>query len=213
MSSPSPAYLAALEASKEIHKGKQFTGKFLRPHAPFIKEIIDRLGCKTVLDYGCGKGQQYEWVMPNAGTTIEQYWGVAVTKYDPACAPFAKEPVGKFDMVICTQVLGAIPVSDIEWVVNRLYSLSKKALYISERLHTPRKLIADNSLRPAWKANEWKAELTRTEVVDGKIELTLALREINKRDEKITNHYRLIGREWQNVVWPEGVRGMNHTWA
>ena len=56
MSKPSAAYLAALEDSKAIHKGKQFTGKFLRPHTLFVKEIIDRLQCKTVLDYGCGSG-------------------------------------------------------------------------------------------------------------------------------------------------------------
>ena len=79
MSRLTAAYHAALEASKQVHKGKQFTGKFLRPHAPFIKEIIDRLGCKTVLDYGCGKGQQYEWIIPSTGQTIEQFWGVTVT--------------------------------------------------------------------------------------------------------------------------------------
>ena len=210
MSKPSPAYLAALEASKEIHKGKQFTGKFLRPHAPFIKEIIDRLGCKTILDYGCGKGQQYEWVMPNAGTTIEQYWGVTVTKYDPAYKPFANEPVGKFDLVICTQVLGAIPVSDLEWVIDRLYSLAGKAIYVSERLGEARKVLGDNSLRPTdWTGDDWKATVQRA----SKAEITLAVREIIK-EEKITSHWRRnkFGG-WYQVVWPPGVRGMNHTWA
>lgn len=209
MSKPSPAYLAALEASKEIHKGKQFTGKFLRPHAPFIKEIIDRLECKTVLDYGCGKGLQYEWVIPSTGQTIEQFWGVKVTKYDPAYPPFATEPKGKFDLVICTQVLGAIPVSDREWIVDRLYSLAGKAIYISERLHTPRKLIADNSLRPAWDASRWKLELRRS----SQVELTLATREI-VNDEKITSHFRngpWVG--WRSVRWPEGVKAMNHKWT
>ena len=46
MSKPSPAYHAALEASKQVHKGKQFTGKFLRPHAPFIKEIMTASAAK-----------------------------------------------------------------------------------------------------------------------------------------------------------------------
>ena len=209
---PSQAYLAALEASKEIHKGKQFTGKFLRPHAPFIKEIIDRLGCKTVLDYGCGKGQQYEWVIPSTGQTIEQFWGVSVTKYDPAYPPFAQEPVGKFDLVLCTQVLGAIPEGDRGWVVDRLYALAKKALYISERLHSPRKLIADNSLRPAWTVRDWQENTWRGRQ---EIEVTLATRRINDDDEKITEHWRLDNEflTWGRITWPKGTRAMNHKWT
>ena len=206
---PSPAYHAALEASKQVHKGKQFTGKFLRPHAPFIKEIIDRLGCKTVLDYGCGKGQQYEWVIPTTGQTIEQFWGVTVTKYDPAYEKFAAEPEGKFDLVICTQVLGAIPVSDIPWVVNRLYALADKALYVSERLGGARKVLGDNALRPTeWTEDDWMGELKR----NGSVETTLSTRVI-VNGQKLTQHHRKAdGSLWQKVKWPRGIRSMNHEW-
>lgn len=216
---PSPAYYAALEASKQVHKGKQFTGKFLRPHAPFIKEIIDRLGCKTVLDYGCGKGQQYEWVIPSTGQTIEQFWGVTVTKYDPAYPPFAKEPEGTFDLVICTQVLGAIPVSDIPWVAGRLYWLADKALYVSERLGTARKELGNNTLRPTdWSLDKWQSALSLnknySEDFNPEIEVTLATRTIVD-GEKITNHSRISRRwpKWQPVIWPPGIRAMNHKWT
>ena len=209
---PSPAYHAALEASKHVHKGKQFTGKFLRPHAPFIKEIIDRLGCKTVLDYGCGKGQQYEWVIPSTGQTIEQFWGVTVTKYDPAYLPFAKEPEGKFDIVLCTQVLGAIPFVDRQWVVNRLYSFATKAIYISERLGAARKVLGDNSLRGAdWSAAEWQFGVL-PESGEAPVEVTLATRKIVD-GAKITSHWRVQGKEpWTSVIWPPGIRAMNHKW-
>ncbi|MDF3212152.1 hypothetical protein P3C35_30750, partial [Mesorhizobium sp. LMG15046] len=46
--------------------------------------------------------------------------------------PFAAEPIGKFDLVICTHVLGSIPVLDLPWVLDRLYSLSNKALSIAQ---------------------------------------------------------------------------------
>lgn len=207
---PSAAYLAALEASKEIHKGKSFTGKFLRPHAPFIKEIIDRLECKTVLDYGCGKGLQYEWVMPKHGTTLEQWWGVEVTKYDPAYPPFATEPVGKFDLVICTHTLGAIPEFDLPWVIGRLFSLARKAIYISERCGAARKQLGDNALRPSdWTPEQWQKALGCA----SDVELTLATRHIDAQGGKITSHRRFSGWEWSPVTWPEGVRGLNHTWA
>ena len=207
---PSPAYHAALEASKQVHKGKQFTGKFLRPHAPFVKEIIDRLGCKTVLDYGCGKGQQYEWVIPSTGQTIEQFWGVTVTKYDPAYPPFAKEPEGKFDLVICTQVLGTIPMDDMPWVIEQVYRRATKAAYISERLGEARKILGDNSARPSgWKPEHWMTALSG----EPEIEVTLATRE-TVFFQKYTKHFRCSdGETWEPVNWPPGIRAMNHKWT
>ena len=211
MNNPSPAYLAALEDSKQIHKGKTFTGRFLRPHAPFVKEIIDRLGIKTVLDYGCGKGQQYEWVMERHGCTIEEWWGVKVTKYDPAYPPFAAEPEGTFDLVICTQVLGSIPVSDRAWVIDRLYGLSTMAIYVSERLGGARKVVGDNSQRGAdWTEADWVKAMTRPEIR----EVTLATRVRQEDDQKITSHIRSFGGDqWYRVEWPEGVKALNHKWA
>lgn len=211
MNKPSAAYATALEASKEIHKGKSFTGKFLRPHAIYIKSIIDRLGCKSILDYGCGKGLQYEWVIPSTGQTIEQFWGVSVTKYDPAYPPFAGEPNGRFDLVICTNVLGAIPVADLSWVIDRLYVLAGKALYVSERLGEARKQLGDNALRPSdWTDDDWKDALTRR----AEVETTLATRRIEPGGAKTTRHFNTFGAGvWFPVAWPDGVRAMNHKWV
>lgn len=207
MSEPSPAYFAALEDSKRIHLGKSFTGKFLRPHAPFIKEIIDRLGCKTVLDYGCGKGEQYTWLIPSIGKTLEQWWGVEVTKYDPAYPPFAKEPKGRFDLVICTQVLRTIPLEDRPLVIDRLYGLAGKALYVSERLGTARK--SSGEAGADWSRADWITALARETAT----EVTLATREINGGGEKISSHVRTNdGAAWAPVIWPEGVKSMNHEW-
>lgn len=207
----SPEYYAALEASKRVHKGKAFTGKFLRPHAAFIGEIIKRHNCRTVLDFGCGKGQQYEWVIPSTGQTIEQLWGVTVTKYDPAYPPFAREPEGKFDLVICTQVLGAIPVTDRPAVVDRLYSLATKAIYISERLGEARKQVGDNALRGSdWVVNDWLSIITRAT----DLEVVFASRRMTDDGEKITEHHRNFGNTaWGRVIWPDNVRAMNHKWT
>lgn len=205
---PSSAYFAALEDSKAIHMGKSFTGKFLRPHAPFIKEIIDRLGCKTVLDYGCGKGEQYTWVMPLHGCTIEQWWGVQVAKYDPAYPPFAKEPEGRFDLVICTQTLRTIPLEDRAWVIDRLYSLANKALYVSERLGSARK--SSGEAGAAWERADWIAALAR----NSSLEVTLATRHIDRDGGKITEHVRTNdGIAWAPVIWPDHVKPLNHIWA
>lgn len=204
-------FLRSIEEAKRFHaSSKAYSGKLLRPHAPYIKEIINRLGCKTVLDYGAGKGQQYEWVMPMHGMTIEEWWGVPVTKYDPAWPPFSAEPQGDFDLVICTYTLGAIPTASLVSVINRLFSFSHKAIYIAERIGQSKKQVYSRpELYPVgWNVEQWKARLWRA----SGIELTLAVKERNQ-EGMISDYWRLIEGEWLPVLWPADIRALNHQWA
>lgn len=143
----------------------------MRSHAVAIKEVIDRFGCRTALDYGVGKGAQYEWRCADEGHAItkgmgiEEYWGVEVVKYDPAYPKFAEEPEGKFDLVICTHTLGAIPIADLGWVIDRLYGFAEKAIYIGERIGaTKKKLFTDPKTHPInWKPERWVRAIRRKE--------------------------------------------------
>ena len=129
---PTERYDLALELSKRQHRSsKTYSGKFLRPFAHRIKAIIDTHECASILDYGCGKGLQYEWEWDNL--TLEKYWGMEVTKFDPAWPPFAKEPEGKFDLVLCTHVLEIIPLSDLDWFVDRVLSFATKVAFFAVR--------------------------------------------------------------------------------
>lgn len=171
--SPSQDYQIALDLAKRQHVvSKNYTGKFLRPHRYRIKEIIDRLGCKTVLDYGAGRGLQYEWRAPvgrkDGGKTLEEFWGIEVTKYDPAYPPFAAEPTGTFDLILCTHVLGIIPIPDLEWVVDRIYGLANKAVYVvlntgATQKRNKRRFRVEN-IPSAWGADEWIDLLTRRRI-------------------------------------------------
>ena len=175
----SQSYKEALaDCTKHHATSATFSGKFIRPHAPFIKEIVDRLGCQSILDYGCGKGEQYRW-RNNAetgsipiGMTLEEYWGVPVTKYDPAWPPYSAEPVGKFDLVICSCVLRWIPGPDIPSVVDRLYSLGGKALYIAEKLGPVKKKDKVRFEMVDYDAQGWARVLKR----NSDLEVTLATR-------------------------------------
>ncbi len=114
------------------------------------------------MDFGCGKGLQYKQCIkgPNRtdGPTLEEYWGIKVTKYDPAVPEFAKEPEGKFDLVICSHVLGTVPIKDLDdWFVDKLFSYANKAVYIVERISHPKKdwtqLAAECPV--GWNAVKW----------------------------------------------------------
>lgn len=193
---PSQEYNLALMDSKKIHWGKTCNGRFLRPHDPYIKQTVERLGIESILDYGCGKGQQYEWINPHTGKTMEQNWGIEVAKYDPAYPKFDKMPRGRFDLVLCTHTLNFVPTTDHAWVVDKLYGLARKCLYVAERLHRPRKVAGRADTRSGslgWGVDEWKKVLERPGTG---IEVILCTRVKTAENQKIQNM-----TVWNGEVW------------
>ena len=58
---PSEKYLELIEAYKHLHKEEgKFQGISLIPFAIDIYDIIRHNNCKSILDYGCGKGYPYK---------------------------------------------------------------------------------------------------------------------------------------------------------
>ena len=145
---------------------KSWAGYDVVKYQKKIKDLVDRYGAQTILDYGCGKGLQYKDKLPYGGAghelppeqwkTFDQYLGVTVYCYDPCVAGFEQLPPKgtKFDGVICTQVLNSIPDADMSWVRERLESYatkfcfigvnfqreakSKKSMYDPAHFHKPR---------------------------------------------------------------------------
>lgn len=169
---PSELYRRALADATAHHaSSKTYSGKFLRPHKPFIAELIAELGIKSALDYGAGKGRQYEWVDPADGKTLEQAWGIEVAKYDPAWPPFANLPTGQFDLVICTHTLGSIPVKDMPWVLDRIFKKARKAVYFAEKIGLIRKRVHGDRVGFA---NGWNRDTWEHVILMGAIKADLA---------------------------------------
>lgn len=167
---PSELYYRCLEEARAHHaSSKTYSGKFLRPHAPAIKQMIEELGgVASILDYGAGKGLQYDWVSHGGedqsipeGHTLETYWGAPVTKYDPAWPPYATEPTGQFDLVLCTHALGSIPIVDLAWILERLFAFARKGVYIAEKIGPVGKQVFSNpGAMPRWSASQWAQRIT-----------------------------------------------------
>ena len=196
---PSRLYELGVEEARAHHlTSKTYSGKLVRPHVKFIKKLIDEYDCKTMLDYGAGKGKQYEWLV-DGKTPMEEYLGVNVTKYDPAWPPYEKDPEGKFDITICTNTLGRIPFVDMDWVVDRIYALTNKVLYVAvgyggrlkKRLHRKSQHIMPNN---NWPVEKWASALTR---LNSTVEtyLFVRLKEDNMRNGKVL--LKLNG--WEHV--------------
>ena len=170
-SNPSPSHRALLAQYQRMHvegeprlgisARKTFAGQSLLPHAPAIRQLIREHGARTVLDYGAGKGWQYrlrDFTLPTGERTasLAAYWGVEIACYDPGVAEFSKPPQGRFDAVVCTDVLEHCPEEDLSWIVDELFGYSRLFLYASVACYPARKRLpngenAHRTIRlPTW---------------------------------------------------------------
>lgn len=171
---PSPRYIALQAQYRTMHeKGEEFLqiapentfpGASLLPQAPRIKRLIDLTDSVTILDYGSGKGRQYEPQLIEDGKggqwdSIADYWDVEpVVCYDPCYPPFSKLPSGKFDGVISTDVLEHCPEEDIPWIAGEIFSYAKRFVFANVACYPARKRLpsgenAHCTIRPVewWK--------------------------------------------------------------
>jgi hypothetical protein len=144
-SNPSPRYVElqslyrTLHETGEAHLGippeMTFPGTSLAPQAGRIKKLIDRTGAQIILDYGSGKGRQYDphVITDDAGVEwpdILAYWNVdEIVCYDPGYPPFSKVPTGKFDGVIATDVLEHCPEDDMSWIVEEIFAFAERFVF------------------------------------------------------------------------------------
>ena len=158
-SQPSPRYrylmqqYGRMHAEGETHLGipaaQTFPGSSLAPHVTAIKQLIQASGARTILDYGAGKGLQYR---PHrvivegrhVADGIAEYWDVdEVRCYDPGYAPFAALPEGRFDGIICTDVLEHCPQEDLPWIVAELFGFARRFVYANVACYPARKRLPD----------------------------------------------------------------------
>jgi SAM-dependent methyltransferase len=140
----SPYYLESVDVGRQFQQqNKSWAGYDVVKYQTQIKDLVDRYSARTILDYGCGKGLQYQERLPygrlpnetvpeSQWQTFDQYLGVSVYCYDPCVEGFEEPPPPgtKFDGVICTQVLNSIPDDDMPWVRDLLQSYSGKFCFI-----------------------------------------------------------------------------------
>jgi|TARA_R110002020_G_scaffold84472_8_gene209245 hypothetical protein len=126
-----------IEQYKQLHKEGKFTGYSLIPHAPAITKLVQNHKATSLLDWGCGKGQQYHIARAHAA------WGFMPKLYDPAVGGISRKPVGKYDGVICTDVAEHVPEEDVPAFLTELVAHAKKFLFISVCTRPAKKNLPD----------------------------------------------------------------------
>ena len=172
MNQPSKYYATSVELGQQFQQNnpKNWAGNDSKSYHNYIRFLMDRYAASTVLDYGCGKGQQYtdivsyglpHAVMSEPMTFQTRINAESVYKYDPCVAEFDQEPVGQqFDAVICTQVLGGIPDADIAWIKHKLMNYATKFVFIGLHSSAPKskKRIYDPAYVNYYRTVDWYQE-------------------------------------------------------
>ena len=173
---PSPRYRQLLTFYQKMHTqgydrvvngatihtrpDEAFPGNELPLFAQPIELLIRMYGARTLLDFGAGKGKQYELpltVEDQVYPSVRAYWhGVDICCYEPAlgATPLAED--ARFDGVVSTDVLEHIAESDVPWVLNELFSRARYFVFASIACFEAMALLPDGSNAhctvhdPAW---------------------------------------------------------------
>jgi hypothetical protein len=97
--------------------GKFFAGK-VRGLEKVI-ELVQRTKPQRLLDYGCGKGYQYL-----ARRQHESWGGLLPYCYDIGVRQLSERPEGKFDGVICCDMMEHIDGPDVDRVLDDVFGFS-----------------------------------------------------------------------------------------
>ena len=139
---PSEQYIKLTEDYKSIHISgtanrsakDTYNGLSTINFADIIKKIIKKNNCKTLFDYGSGKGDRYynkSFLGEKEYPPLKDFWGIKETLFDPG-VPFPKPKENEsFDIVISIDVLEHIPYQDLGWVIEEIFSYSKNIIFLN----------------------------------------------------------------------------------
>lgn len=137
--------------------GVQFRGRSVLQYAGQIAKLVKLYDVQSMLDYGCGGGDQYK-----TPASFHQQIGLkrkSVALYDPSFKGHDKLPDRRFDMVVCSDVLEHIPEDSVDALVDSLFNHANKVVWASVCCRPAKKFFADGTnLHITLKALDWWAE-------------------------------------------------------
>ena len=125
-----------LRGDKTVRKSgaETFPGKKTLDYKGFVRSVCLMNNCRSLLDYGAGKGGHYDEAqvfVDSDGKEInglKSYWGLnSVTTWEPGIDSVS--PKGKHDIVICVDVLEHCFVGDIFWIIDQLFNSANTVVF------------------------------------------------------------------------------------
>ncbi|MCP5181183.1 MAG: class I SAM-dependent methyltransferase [Pseudomonadales bacterium] len=173
---PSQRYQELLRAYRQLHdegspelgieSAAMFPGQSLVDHVATLLALSQTYGFRTMLDYGCGKAMMYRPVhdirLPDGrrASCVQQVLGVDATLFDPGYLPYSERPAGRFDLVVCTDVLEHCDEQDLPWIVEELFSYAKRFVFANVACYPARKTLPNGeNAHCTIKSTQWWRDL------------------------------------------------------
>lgn len=119
------------DLNRQLHDQKLEFGAGGHRHADAVRSVAQVYGCKSLLDYGCGKQTLLE--------AIKLSWARG---YDPCIPGLDMEPAPA-ELLVCTDTLEHVETECIEAVMDHMRLLSTRLLYTSISLVPAKKTLPD----------------------------------------------------------------------
>lgn len=128
-----------LEQYRKLHAAKMFPGMSILQYVPDITELVGEFKSQNLLDYGCGLGWQY------TRERVHRVWDREIpTLYDPAVPEHSATLIGKFDGVICTDVLEHVPEAELPAMLHEIAGYAKQWVFFSVCCRPSRFILFDD---------------------------------------------------------------------
>lgn len=185
---PSPRYDELIKAYRYMHDNgapdqgiapeSMFPGQSLAEHAVTLWQLSRERRFSTLLDYGCGKAMLYrpghDMRAPDGSraTCLQDLLGVEATLFDPGYRRYSEKPAGRFDLVVCTDVLEHCGEDDLGWIVDELFGFSRSFVFANVACYPARKTLPNGenahcTIRPAsWWADLFASVAERYPAID-----------------------------------------------
>lgn len=128
------------QLNRQLHADRADYGTSSSKWAETVANLVRHFDCKSVLDYGCGKGllkTQLKYLYDHNAVQLPE-----VQEYDPAVPGKDTEPEPA-DFVVCTDVLEHIEPECLDAVLEHLAGLTLRYGFFSPSLVPATKTLAD----------------------------------------------------------------------
>ena len=107
------------------HKPKKFSGYSIKGEVAEIAALVKAHQACRLLDYGSGKGYQY------LELRVHEAWGGVLPHcYDPGVVQLSARPDGRFDGIICTDVMEHIAKADVPEVLADIFGFAAEWAFV-----------------------------------------------------------------------------------
>lgn len=134
---------------QRMHSERFYGSSATELHLADAARVVAAVAPRTILDYGCGRSDLLAHFWRDGRRTL--------AKFDPAIAEFKSMPAGRFDLVLCCDVLEHIPLAGVDRVLAEVKAKGDRVFFtISTKLARAKLPDGRNAHVTLLTRSEWK---------------------------------------------------------